>query len=377
MHSSADLYGSDRSLLDFVAIHGAQFEIVVVLAEDGPLAPLLQNAGAKVDVGDVCKVQRSMFSVRGFARAVSSAVRSLKLMKRLAGDRGFDVVYSNTVAVLGGALYAKLTNTPHVWHIREIVANSPKLASVFKSVVGRMSDAVICNSNQTREWIKNPGSEQLCRVVWNGVRDSVVITDVRNAERMALGVAARDILFVMVGRINNWKGQGLLVDAFCRLRDECQETIRLVMVGSAYRGQEHYEDELRSRIQNCRHPDAISMLPFRDDIEAIWQASDVVVVPSTEPEPFGRVAIEAMAYSRPVIAAAHGGLIDIVVHEETGLLFEPKNPVALCEAMRQLTMNWDLRMQMGERARHRQRSQFSVQAYADGVAACLTSVARA
>lgn len=374
VHSSADLYGSDRSLLDFVRLSGPDLEISVVLSEQGPLVERLRQAGARVEVGEVCKVQRSMFSPRGFLKACASAWRSLRLLRRLGGAEGYDVVYSNTVAIFGGALYALVARRPHVWHVREIVESSPKLAAAFRLVVGRLSSRIICNSNQTRDWIATAYSRSRCAVIWNGVGRAEA-PGTRDAERAAMGVAADELLFVLVGRINSWKGQALLVDAFVRLCEQGQQGLRLAIVGSAYTGQEHFERELKTKIEACAYAARISLLPFRSDVDAIWEAADVVVVPSTEPEPFGRVAIEAMAHAKPVIAAAHGGLLDIVANGETGLLFEPRSVEALAAAMASLANDAPLRARMGPLARERQARMFSVEAYAQQVTNCLRKAA--
>lgn len=374
VHSSADLYGSDRSLLDFVRLGGTGFEIVVVLSESGPLIERLEQAGARVVVGEVCKVQRRMLSPVGFFSALGSLVRSVRTLIQLEDGRPFDVVYSNTVAIFGGAVYAKWRGRPHVWHIREIVASSPRLTSLFQGVVALLASKVICNSHQTRLWIQTKRTAARCQVIWNGVA-SAEPAERRSLERARLRIADDEVVFAMAGRINQWKGQSLLVDAFERLCREGVRTARLLIVGSAYTGQEHFEEALAARIAQSEFAARISWEPFRPDVEAVWESSDVVVVPSTDPEPFGRVAIEAMAFAKPVIAAAHGGLVEIVEDGVTGMLFVPRQADALAQAMRALAIDAVLRMSMGSKARDRQREVFSVEAYANQVAAALSSAA--
>jgi glycosyltransferase involved in cell wall biosynthesis len=72
------------------------------------------------------------------------------------------------------------------------------------------------------------------------------------------------------------------------------------------------------------------------------------------------VAIEAMSHGCPVVAAGHGGLIDIVVHEKTGLLVEPSNKHALADALHRLAVDRELRLEYGRAGQARQRSLFSV-----------------
>jgi glycosyltransferase involved in cell wall biosynthesis len=88
-------------------------------------------------------------------------------------------------------------------------------------------------------------------------------------------------------------------------------------------------------------------------VMAAWQRSSIALIPSTWPEPFGIVAIEAMAASRPVIASLTGGLPDIVVDGETSFLVSPGDPNALRQAMERLIADRELRECMGRAGRRR------------------------
>ncbi|MGQ3051433.1 MAG: glycosyltransferase family 4 protein [Roseateles sp.] len=367
VHSSAELYGSDKSLLDLVQARRAEFEFTVALPEEGPLIALLRAAGARVAVMDVCKLRRDMLRPSGLLAVWRSTRRCVAALQALAGDRPFELVYSNSMAVLGGAFLARRAGLPHVWHVREIVANSRVMTWGFRGLALWLATRLVCNSGETRAWIAGPGLGGRCEVIWNGV-DAPVSADRREAERQALGYAPDDLVYCFVGRLNAWKGQLLAVEAFERLQARRPGPQRLLIVGSAYAGQEHFEAELAARMAASPCRDAIQRLPFRDDIDSIWQASDVVLVPSLEPEPFGRVAIEAMAHARPVIAAGHGGLVEIVEDGRTGLLFQPRDADALATAMQSLAANPGLRLGMGAAGRVRQLTVFSVAAYAAGMA---------
>lgn len=363
VHSSAELYGSDRSLLDFVRHTAPNIRVTVALPERGVLVQALEAVGATVIIGEVCKIQRSMFSPLGFFTMTKTMLRSVRFLGTARDNHGFDLVYSNTIAVLGGALSARLWGVPHVWHVREILSSSSVLTPVFRRLVAWLSSSVVCNSGQTLDWIKLKGKAAKYQVVWNGFDVPNVEAD-RLADRASLGAGEDDLLFVLVGRINRWKGQKLLVQAFSQLVSNTKLQVKLAIVGSAPAGQEHYETELAAFVAKSGCADRVILVPYRVDIEPIWIAADVVVVPSTEPEPFGRVAIEAMGFGKPVIAAAHGGLVEIVVDGTTGMLVKPSDPLALTNAMLIMLQDAELRKQMGEAGRLRQRDLFSVAGYA-------------
>ena len=381
VHSSAELYGSDKSLLDFARRRPAHMALTVVLPEDGPLVPALRACGAEVVVGEVCKLQRVMLSPAGLWRLLRAAAASLRFMRGLHRQRQFQLVYSNTVAVFGGALFARRHGLPHVWHVREIVVGSPALSLLFRKLVRWLSQTAICNSNQTLAWIADGGQARAARylAVWNGVDVATQPVD-REAARRSLGAAPSDVVFVLVGRINAWKGQQLLVQAFAAMVRQGvtgQVGLRLAIVGSAFAGQGHWLQKLQAAVAASGCAEQIVVQPFRSDVEAVWAAADVVVVPSTDPEPFGRVAVEAMAFARPVIAAAHGGLVEIVQQGVTGLLVPPRDAPALTNAMAALAVDPSLRAAMGQAGLARQRAVFSAQGYADRVAAVLDEAASA
>lgn len=362
VHSSAEMYGSDRSLLDFVRHRGLYIQVTVALPNHGILVKELEAAGAKVIVGEVCKIQRDMFSLHGMFGTVLSAFRTIKFLKSAHINSQFDIVYSNTVAVFGGSLYARFYGIPHVWHVREILEGSKILTYFFRHLVGGLSSTVICNSQKTLDWIKPNNKSNKYKVIWNGFDAPNVDLD-RVAERSKLDLNFTDILFVLVGRINAWKGQKLLIEAFASLAPDIGSCAQLAIVGSAPSGKEHYETELVNFVEKLGLSNRVKFIPYRSDIESIWVAADVVVIPSTEPEPFGRVAIEAMGFKQPVIAANHGGLMEIIVDGVTGRLVAPRDAKALATAMSEMICDAGLRKRMGEAGFLRQRALFSVSSY--------------
>jgi glycosyltransferase involved in cell wall biosynthesis len=245
-------------------------------------------------------------------------------------------------------------------------------------IVRLLATQVVCNSEQTLAWIRGTSgpSDKRYLAIWNGYSKSGPAAD-RGSVRRELGVSGDEVLFVLVGRINAWKGQRLLVLAFAELVRETSVPVRLALVGSAFQGQSSFEDELREAIVASGCAERIGLYPFRADIEAVWEAADVAVVPSTQPEPFGRVAVEAMAFAKPVVAADHGGLSEIVKDGQTGLLVPPGDVHALSAALKRLAVGPEERVRLGEAGRQRQMAYFSVASYARGLCEVLTQAAAA
>jgi len=189
----------------------------------------------------------------------------------------------------------------------------------------------------------------------------------RTQARLELGWNPDDKIIFYVGRFDPRKGIETLVRAVGCSQIRHDPQVKLIIGGGSRPG--HSDGIERERIEAI-----VDELGMRDIttftgrisdelLSVYYTAADVCVVPSHY-EPFGLVAIEAMACSTPVIASDVGGLQFTVVPEETGLLAPPKDEVAFAEAIDRILSHPDWRNQLGQRARWRVEEKFSW----DGVA---------
>ena len=138
-------------------------------------------------------------------------------------------------------------------------------------------------------------------------------------------------VILLPGRLTNWKGQSVLVEALGRLRDI--DGLRCILAGSA-QGRTKYVRELVKQINHLELQGMVHVVGDCKDIPSAMLMSDVVVSASIEAEAFGRVIIEAQAMGRPVIATDHGAARETVIPGETGWLVPPNDPDALAKALR-------------------------------------------
>ena len=179
--------------------------------------------------------------------------------------------------------------------------------------------------------------------------------------RQYLGIDSEANVVLYVGRFDQRKGIETLVRAVgqSQLRSH---GMKLIIGGGSRPGQSDGVE--RERIESIVDELGIrefTVFPGRLSDEVLpvyYAAADVCVVPSHY-EPFGLVAIEAMASGTPVVASDVGGLQFTVVSEETGLLAPPKDEVAFTAAIDRILMNPAWRMQLGEAARKRVETKFS------------------
>lgn len=184
--------------------------------------------------------------------------------------------------------------------------------------------------------------------------------------RKILFNAENEIVIALIGRISRWKGQLILLEAF-KILVQKHNNIKLAFIGSTPPNQEEFLDNLMLEIKQSNLEDKVIIIPFQEQIAAVWYSIDIAVVPSTEPEPFGLVALEAMLAKKPVVASNHGGLSEIVVNNETGFLVEPSNPTALAIALEQLISNPEMRNDFGKSGFERAKKVFSVEQYVNSL----------
>lgn len=188
----------------------------------------------------------------------------------------------------------------------------------------RRARLTICASHALAEAAAELGAAEV-RVIPSGV-------DV--PELVAEEGSPPEVLFA--GRLSPEKG---ILDLLAAAGDD----IKLTIAG---------DGPLRDRV-----PGALGFVPH-DELGPLYDRAAVVAVPSHR-EGFGVVCAEAMAHGRPVVAGAVGGLLDLVVDGQTGLLVPPRDVAALREALRRLLDDEPLRRRLGENARARAREKLS------------------
>jgi glycosyltransferase involved in cell wall biosynthesis len=179
----------------------------------------------------------------------------------------------------------------------------------------------------------------------------------------------------MAGRCIPGKGHDLLIQAVLALKNRFEFETHIWGMdqsgkGAVYAQQLH--DQLSAAgdgVQNKVH-----FQPFRHDMENFYRAMDIVVVPSRNTEGLPRMALEAMAWGKPTVVAGHSGLIEVVDHGRTGLVFRSGDWRSLAEQLQRLLATEILRCQLREAARAEVARRFSVQGHADAVQAVYRNV---
>jgi glycosyltransferase involved in cell wall biosynthesis len=298
-------------------------------------------------------LRRELLSPGGLASLAPAIGRDGAALAALIRRRRVALVHSNTSVVLGGAAAAALARVPHVWHVREIYSRFHRAWPAYRRVL-LSARALPCVSRATADQF---GPTRRAVVVPDGLAVDVRPPP-RAVARRRLGLDPRAPVIAVLGRISDWKGQDVLVRALAEppLR---QRAAVGVIAGDPWPGAQQRRERVIELARALGVVDRLRLVGFRDDVETVYGAADVVAVPSTEPDPLPGAAIEAAATGCAVVASAHGGLPEIITDRETGRLVAPGDAGALARVCAELLDDAPERRRLGSAAAGDVRRRFA------------------
>jgi glycosyltransferase involved in cell wall biosynthesis len=251
---------------------------------------------------------------------------------------------------------------PEVWRMR----NAMRTRFWVDRQIGRLVDKYIAVSHAAaRHLIGNKSvPKSKITVIHNGRDlDRFAPTDMhrRTATRAALRLG--DVPAILaVARLDEQKGHRYLLDALATLAPRRPKLVTLLA------GEGPLEHSLRAQCAALGLADRVRFLGYRRDVPELLEAADLVLLPSLY-EGLPLVAIEALAAGRPMVATEVDGTPEVVIHERTGLLVPPANPVALAAAIERLLDNPELASRLASDGRKFVHENFAVQRQIEQTAA--------
>mgnify|MGYP004609405371 FL=1 len=273
-----------------------------------------------------------------------NSLRLAKIIKKY----GITIVHARSRAPAWSAYWAaKRCGVHFVTTFHGTYGLGPWGIKKFYNKIMTYGERVIAISNHIKQHIlKNyKTDESKIRLIHRCVNMENFNVETTSAERMIKYLEDNHIpedkpIVTLIGRLTNWKGQKLLIEALHLLENE---DFFCVMIGDD-QGRKKYSSELRKMIANYNMTDRFLFIRNVKDIPAAMMVSDVVLSTSIEPEAFGRIAIEGQAMGRVVVASNIGGSVETVIDGVTGRLYESTSAEALAKAI-----EWALHLSTAER----------------------------
>jgi glycosyltransferase involved in cell wall biosynthesis len=362
IHQGYELYGSDRCFVESVAAIRKAFpqaEIEVVLPRAGPIVALLEGMADLIAIEPIFVLRRRSLARLILLGAVLLPIALLRAIRRL---RRSDLVYVNTSVIIDYQLAARFFPGKVLLHIHELPTGAGRL--IFGSLAHWSAAEIIFNSRATKNAFAPLGAVS-GHVIYNG------LSGPPEPETTSFD-GLRPLRVLMLGRVNWWKGQEVLLGAIASLPEDMRARLTVRVVGSAFENprREQALSELVHALGLDRH---VSVEPFVADPSSLYLWADVVAVPSQLHESLGRVAIEAMAYGRPAIVSAIGGLTEVIADGRTGWLVAPGDVAALAARLRAIVEEPEAWRDFGMAGRRRFEALFSEAAASSAIASVLTN----
>lgn len=246
-------------------------------------------------------------------------------LKRVVRERKIDIIHTNSSVLNTGGILSHMTGVPHVWHIREFAVKGLGFFSVWDyrklcAFIDSHSDQVVTISQAIAREFQDKISPEKIKVVYNGVNEE------HNQHKFGHREAVNRVEFLISGRNNPEKGLDEAIRAVGELVKAGYRNLHLSMAGT------EVADNLEKLIEECHVRDYVSYLGMIKDMPALRQKMDVELVCSVC-EGFGRVTVESLMSSNPVIGADTGGTPELIRNGENGYLYHRGNITDLAQKM--------------------------------------------
>jgi len=371
------LGGAERSLLDMMAsvrqaMPGADLSLIV--ATPGPLIEEAEKIGARVRVlpmpANLVKVGdsgwRSGISPKSKLRVLeslpSAGLATWGYLRKLRGtfaDLRPDLIHSNGIKFHFLAGLAARRTWPVIWHIRDFLSLRPLVSRLLRWTARRTQGGIAISRAVERD-VRSALGPFPVEMIYNAVDTQLFspgLGDGKELDELAsLPPTEHDTLRIgLVATFARWKGHELFIQAASQfVRAFPDSRVRFYIIGGpiySTAGSQYSESELRTKIGELGLANKLGLISFQQNPADIYRALDVVVHASTQPEPFGRTIVEAMACGKPVIVAEAGGAKELFTPEHDAVGFPSGNVSALAGRIKRLAEAPSFRTHLAANAR--------------------------
>ena len=255
---------------------------------------------------------------------------------RLLRREHIDIVHTNTLkAHLIGGISGRLCGIPVVWHFRDILIRSSLRFWIIRLSCW-LCNHVIAISCAVRDQFGDRYPAERITVIYNAVNSDEIRQQAAKRDRAAvvreLGLPPGARMVGMVGQIARWKGQEHFIRAAGLLASQFPD-VRFLVIGDVLFEEWDYKQRLQLLVRELGLEQRVLFTGQHDDVYALMAAQQLIVHCSVEPEPFGRILIEAMALRVPVVATDGGAVPEIIEQGFSGTIVPPGDSVLLAQAI--------------------------------------------
>ena len=345
LNAGGEWYGSDKVLFYALSFLSRWHDCLVVLPFAGILDRRLAEAGIACRVQHYAVMRRVFFTPwkapRWAVDFAFSTARLLPLVRRFDPD----LIYSNSVSVLEGAVLSRWLGRRHLWHLHDILDRPAWLSAVLRWLPRHLAEDTLCVSQAVARHI---GPGRSVKTVHNGIPAVVA------APRFRPVAADSPFTVGVLGRFSAHKGQLDLLRALDYLRRHrgVGDRLRVRLVGGVFADDERWRDQAKAFVAARGLGRVVRIEDFTETIETIYPELDLLVLPTIQADSFPTVALEAMSCGIPVVAYRNGG-VEEMLDGDPDCLVDLRDHRALGRTIQRFSEDDRLRL---DKARHQYRT---------------------
>lgn len=369
--NSRNITGAEKLLLFLARNFSPYFDCTIVMPREGRLTQLAAEAGVRTVIRELPLMYGIFTPYEGLIQDIKTYIQTPGCREAIAllQDERPDYVFVNTCVNVMPAIAAKSLGIPVIWHITEVITDTAYIHHAIHTI-DRYSDLIICISNSAMAPFLGYQIEHKLALLYPSWNDDELNSSEwqnwRRKKRMKWGISANETL---IGYISSFLTPEKGADHFIRaatLIGAAHPETRFVIIGGEF--DKEFTRKLRRLVTHSGIKHRFLFVDHEQNIEAAYCAMDIVVIPGLVREGFGLTALEAMAFSKPVVAYASGGLEEILTSVGSGYYLAPPGDVEeLAYKARELLKTPDLAEQVGRANQHGAITHFGKGAYGERV----------
>jgi glycosyltransferase involved in cell wall biosynthesis len=276
-------------------------------------------------------------------------------------QHNIDLVHVNNCSISGWdwLLVSKVLGRKCISHDRGY-ARFNRLARVRANYF----DRILCVSKYVQEHLRKSGIHEKTILLYDGIDQNAFRNRIKkntNEIKKEFGVGPDAPFIGMIGNLQRWKGQFVIIKAVHQLIRTFPDLVCLLVGGtSPNRADRIYLEELKMDIDSKGLNKSVILTGFRTDVPDIMNALDIVLHSSISPEAFGMVIVEAMCLQKPVVASNLGGPSEIIEDDISGFLVPHNDPSTMAGKIGSLLHDAELRIKIGDQALLRVKNYFNL-----------------
>ncbi len=365
-HSSI-IGGAEISLFTLIQnLDKSKFDISIILFEDGPFCEILKQTGYEPIViktsYEILKTKRYELGFIPYfiLKHLILSIPNVLKIKKIIRNENPNYIHTNTIKahILGG-IAGKISKKPIIWHFRDYIKSSftKRIIDFFALWLPNL---IITNSNFVASQFPIEMKNKII-TIYNGF-DFSSIENLKepNLIKKELEININEKIVGIFSRIDPWKGHEFFIEFASKIIERFPN-IKFIIAGNSTEKEKEYELKLKSKLEELGIKQFFLFIGFKQDVLNYINCVDIVVNPSIEPEPFGRVVMEAMALGKTVVATKNGGPSEIIANGINGFLISNLDPSHWADTIIELLLNEKKREIIGKRAKKHIFNNFNIE----------------